>query len=99
MPWSLGRAVVAPLLAGALALACSAGGGLLPAGTSCSSDGDCGLGLSCLLISVQIDGGSSCSSLVAACSKSCQTQNDCAAVGTGFHCFVCDGTGVCALTE
>jgi hypothetical protein len=96
---SVSRAVLVVLVVGLITLACSAGGGLLPAGTSCSSDGDCGIGLSCLLIRVQADGGSTCSSLVAACSKACQTENDCEAVGTAFHCFLCDGTGVCAQTQ
>jgi hypothetical protein len=101
MTGSLARTLVGPIVAGlVLVTSCSsASSGLLPAGTSCASDADCGLGLSCLVIGVSPPDGGACTVLTSACSKTCQSNSDCTAVGPGFFCFLCNGVGSCAQTR
>jgi hypothetical protein len=81
----------------ALATACSSNS-LRPAGQSCSSDGDCAAGLTCLGLGMFSDAG--CMTVVKACSKHCQTDTDCTSVGPKFKCFGdCSGTNTCGQTQ
>jgi hypothetical protein len=74
------------------------GSPLNPAGTSCSGSGECGAGLSCLPLTTAGDAG--CEALLTVCSKSCRTDADCAAVGSGFTCFpTCSGAGTCGRSK
>jgi hypothetical protein len=76
------------------------GSALAPAGGQCNADGDCAAGLSCLGLASK--SGASCSTVVKACSKSCKTDNDCAAVAPNFKCFATCGStvsGTCGQIE
>jgi hypothetical protein len=79
-----------------LLAACSAAASR-PAGAACSSNGDCGSGLSCLGLAMFSDAG--CTSAGMACSKACQSDGDCASLGPGFKCFAgCAGASSCGAT-
>jgi hypothetical protein len=82
------------------ALACGPGS-LRAAGTSCSSDGQCAAGLQCLALTVSSADDAGCTPFVSVCSKTCQTDPDCAAVGPSYTCFAmcAGGTNVCAETS
>jgi hypothetical protein len=72
------------------------------AGTSCSTDGDCGAGLQCLPLAGAGGGGDAgCTVFATVCSKTCMTDMDCAAVGTNFTCFsMCSGAmSTCAQSQ
>jgi len=78
--------------------ACSSSTSLKSAGTSCSSDGECAAGLSCLPLGVFSDAG--CMTAAKACSKTCSLDSDCAPLGTSYKCFAaCDGTRSCGATQ
>lgn len=69
----------------------------LPAGASCTKADTCDEGLSCLPIS-EFD-GSDCTDVSDICSAACEVDDDCAALGDGYVCFVtCDDGGTCAGT-
>ena len=70
---------------------------LRSAGTQCSSDSECGAGLSCLGAGAFTDAG--CTTLAKSCSKACAVNSDCASLGARFTCLVaCDGTRACGAT-
>jgi hypothetical protein len=78
-------------------LACSSPP-LRSAGTLCTSDSDCGAGLSCLAPGVFTDAG--CTTLAESCSKPCAIDSDCVSLGTHFMCLIaCDGTRACGATS
>ena len=52
-------------------------GSLRAAGTSCSTDGQCAAGLQCLPLTAAT-GDAGCTAFVSVCSKTCQTDPDCA---------------------
>ncbi len=80
-----------------VAAGCSSGA-LHEAGTSCSTDGDCAAGLTCLGVGTASGGG--CMTVAKACTKACETDLDCLAVGSGFRCLpACQGAGTCVLTR
>jgi hypothetical protein len=64
--------VAATLLVLGLTGAC--GSPLSPAGTSCSSDGDCAAGLSCLALGSAP--GGDCTTIANVCSKPCHIDGD-----------------------
>jgi hypothetical protein len=73
-------------------------GSLRAAGTSCSTDGQCAAGLQCLPLTAAT-GDAGCTAFVSVCSKTCQTDPDCAAVGPNYTCFgMCGGGNTCAQT-
>jgi len=82
----------------ALGLVAACGGSSLrPAGTSCSTDGDCAAGLSCLSLAMISDAG--CTAVATTCSKACHVDDDCVAVGPKFKCFAsCGATNACGQT-
>jgi hypothetical protein len=70
---------------------------LRSAGTLCSSDPECGAGLSCLGLGTFTDAG--CTTLAKSCSKPCAQNSDCTSLGSRFMCLVaCDGTRACGAT-
>ena len=78
------------LLAASVGLAACGGAGRL-AGQSCQSDGDCSIGLRCMVFTA--GAGASCDTSLHACSLPCQTTADCASLGASFTCFAdCSGT-------
>ena len=71
---------------------------LKSAGTLCHGNGECGAGLSCLVIGAYTDAG--CSAATSACSRTCTLDADCAPLGAAFKCFAaCDGTRSCGATQ
>ncbi len=99
MSRSLRRAIVGLLAAASISvLACGSNVTLLLAGTTCTSDQDCAIGLGCLPIGLQNDAGA-CQFLADVCSKICRDDYDCAAVGLNFRCFPCHGSGTCGRTQ
>jgi hypothetical protein len=82
----------------AIGLVAACGGSpLRPAGTTCSTDGECAAGLSCLSLAMISDAG--CTALATTCSKACQVDGDCVAVGPKFKCFAsCGATNACGQT-
>lgn len=78
-------------------MSCS-GSSLRPAGTSCSTDGDCAAGLVCLGLGMFTEAG--CTSTAKACTKSCLMDSDCVSVGPKFKCFAdCSGSNTCGQTQ
>jgi len=69
------------------------------AGASCTADGECAAGLSCLAIATSP--GAACVSQASVCSKHCKADSDCVAVGPGFKCLTACGqaAGTCGLTQ
>lgn len=68
----------------------------LPASAVCELTSDCAEGLSCLPVSA-FDASDVCAEVGMACSIRCETNEDCAELGTNFECFDgCDSTRVCA---
>lgn len=72
-------------------------GPLRPEGTLCTSDAECGAGLSCVGFGAFSDAG--CTTMVKACSKQCTLDADCVSLGATYKCFLaCDGTRSCGAT-
>jgi hypothetical protein len=67
------------------ALAGCGDGTLREAGSSCSQDGDCAAGLSCL--GIGNTAGGACTTVARACTKACTTDLDCLAVGSSYRCL------------
>jgi len=66
-------------------------------GRACTSDAECGAGLSCVGFGDFTDAG--CTTPARACSKQCAIDADCASLGGTYRCFLaCDGTGSCGAT-
>lgn len=71
---------------------------LREAGTSCSEDTDCAAGLSCLGIGNAT--GGSCTIVARSCTKTCTSDLDCLAVGSGYTCLPsCASQGTCTQTR
>ena len=82
------------VLVAALSLFGCGSGPLRPEGTLCSSDAECGAGLSCVGFGAFSDAG--CTTMVKACSTQCTLDADCVALGATYKCFLaCDGTRSC----